>query len=173
MASGPITSCEIDGETVETVSDFIFLGSKITPGLPVHHQLSEFTPTHVHWVSDAIQPSHPLLSPSPPVLNISQQCSLTEKKHAQAFPDSCPYCTLLVWVWPGETQEALQLQSGSNGKWRELWAGGEFPTVKMEQNWGKPLTPMRAELRLRWQRGPEWPDIVLPAADSSWQCQQY
>ena len=37
-----------------------------TPGLPVHHQLPEFTQTHVHWVSDAIQPSHPLSSPSPP-----------------------------------------------------------------------------------------------------------
>ena len=36
------------------------------PGLPVHHQLLEFTQIHVHWVSDAIQPSHPLLSPSPP-----------------------------------------------------------------------------------------------------------
>ena len=43
-----------------------------TPGLPVHHQLPEFTQTHVHWVSDAIQPSHPLLSPSPPALNLSQ-----------------------------------------------------------------------------------------------------
>ena len=37
-----------------------------TPGLPVHHQLPEFTQTHVHRVGDAIQPSHPLLSPSPP-----------------------------------------------------------------------------------------------------------
>ena len=37
-----------------------------TPGLPVHHQLLKSTQTHVHWVSDAIQPSHPLLSPSPP-----------------------------------------------------------------------------------------------------------
>ena len=37
-----------------------------TPGLPVHHQLPEFTQTHIHRVSDAIQPSHPLLSPSPP-----------------------------------------------------------------------------------------------------------
>ena len=36
------------------------------PGLPVHHQLPEFTQTHVHWAGDAIQPSHPLLSPSPP-----------------------------------------------------------------------------------------------------------
>ena len=42
-----------------------------TPGLPVHHQLSEFTQTHVHWVSDAIQLSHPLSSPSPPAPNPS------------------------------------------------------------------------------------------------------
>ena len=47
-----------------------------TPGLPVHHQLSEFTQTHVHWDSDAIQPSHPLSSPSPPAPNPSQQQSL-------------------------------------------------------------------------------------------------
>ena len=110
MASGPITSWEIDGETVETVSGFIFGGSKITadgdcsqeikrrlllgrkaminldqfssvtqlcptlcdpmnhstPGLPVHHQLPEFTQTNVHRVGDAIQSSHPLSSPSPP-----------------------------------------------------------------------------------------------------------
>ena len=43
-----------------------------TPGLPVHHQLRECTQTHVHWVGDAIQPSHPLSSPSPPVFNLSQ-----------------------------------------------------------------------------------------------------
>ena len=43
-----------------------------TPGLPVHHQLLEFTQTHVHQVSDAIQPSHPLLSPSPPAPSPSQ-----------------------------------------------------------------------------------------------------
>ena len=42
--------------------------NRSTPGLPVHHQLPEFTQTHVHRVSDAIQPSHPLSSPSPPVL---------------------------------------------------------------------------------------------------------
>ena len=44
------------------------------PGLPVHHQLLELAQTHVHWVADAIQPSHPLLSPSPP--------------HLQSFPAS-------------------------------------------------------------------------------------
>ena len=43
-----------------------------TPGFPVHHQLLEFTQTHVHRVGDAIQPSHPLLSPSPPAFNPSQ-----------------------------------------------------------------------------------------------------
>ena len=47
-----------------------------TPGLPVHHQLTEFTQTHVHRVGDAIQPSHPLSSPSPPAPNPSQQQSL-------------------------------------------------------------------------------------------------
>ena len=47
-----------------------------TPGLPVHHQLPEFTQTHVHWVSDAIQPSHPLSSPSPPAPSPSQHQGL-------------------------------------------------------------------------------------------------
>ena len=91
MTSSPITSWEIDGETVETVADFIFSQfssvtqscptlcnpmNRSTPGLPVHHQLLEFTQTHVHRVSDAIQPSHPLLSPSPPAPNPSQHQSL-------------------------------------------------------------------------------------------------
>ena len=46
------------------------------PGLPVHHQLPEPTQTHVHCISDAIQPSHPLLSPSPPAFNLSQHQGL-------------------------------------------------------------------------------------------------
>ena len=50
-----------------------------TPGLPVHHQLPEFTQTYVHWVSDAIQPSHPLSSPSPPAPNPSQHQSLSNE----------------------------------------------------------------------------------------------
>ena len=121
MASGPIISWRIDGETMETVTDFI-LGeapkslkmvtaamnlkdtcsygrkamtnlvqfssvtqlcltlcehiNRSTPGLPVHHQLPEFTQTHVHRVRDAIQPSHPRLSPSPPALNPSQHQGL-------------------------------------------------------------------------------------------------
>ena len=50
-----------------------------TPGLPVHHHLPEFTQTHVHRIGDAIQPSHPLSSPSPPAPNPSQH---------QSFPRS-------------------------------------------------------------------------------------
>ena len=47
-----------------------------TPGLPVHQQLLELSQTHVHRVGDAIQPSHPLSSPSPPALNLSQHQGL-------------------------------------------------------------------------------------------------
>ena len=47
-----------------------------TPGLPVHHQLPEFTQVHVHRVGDAIQPLHPLSSPSPPAFNLSQHQGL-------------------------------------------------------------------------------------------------
>ena len=50
-----------------------------TPGLPVHHQLPEFTQTYVHSVSDSIQPSHPLSSPSPPALNLSQLQGLSHE----------------------------------------------------------------------------------------------
>ena len=57
------------------VSDSLRPINRSTPGLPVHHQLPEFTQTHVHWVSDAIQPSHPPSSPSPPAPNTSQHQS--------------------------------------------------------------------------------------------------
>ena len=120
MASGAITSWQIEGEKMEAMTDFLYMGSKITmdsdcshkikrhllllrkaiinlvqfssvaqtcptlcnsmncstPGLPVHHQLPEFTQTHIHRVGDAIQPSHPLSSPFPPAPNPSQHQSL-------------------------------------------------------------------------------------------------
>ena len=50
-----------------------------TPGLPIHHQLLQFTQIHVHWVRDAIQPSHPLSSPSPPAHNLSQNQSFSNE----------------------------------------------------------------------------------------------
>ena len=52
--------------------------NRSTPGLPVHHQLPEFTQTHDHRVSDAIQPSHPLSSPSPPALPASESFPMSQ-----------------------------------------------------------------------------------------------
>ena len=49
-----------------------------TPGFPVHHQLPEFIQTHLHWVSNVIQPSHPLSSPAPPAFNLSQHQGLSK-----------------------------------------------------------------------------------------------
>ena len=57
---------------------FVTPMNRSTPGLPVHHQLLEFTQTHVHRVSDAIQPSHPLSSPSPTAPNPSQHQGLLQ-----------------------------------------------------------------------------------------------
>ena len=56
-----------------------------TPGLPVHHQLPELTRSHVHQVGDAIQPSHPLSSPSPPAFNLSQHQGLLVEEVAFFF----------------------------------------------------------------------------------------
>ena len=67
-----------------------------TSGLPVHHQLPEFTQTHVHRVSDAIQTSHPLLSPSPPAPNPSQH---------QSFPMS------QLFTWGGQSTGLSALTS--------------------------------------------------------------
>ena len=67
-----------------------------TPGLPVHHQLPKFTQTHVHQVSDVIQLSHPLSSPSPPALNLSQhQFSFQFQFSRSVRSDS---------LWPHELQ---------------------------------------------------------------------
>ena len=67
-----------------------------TLGLPVHHQLPEFTQTHVHRVSDAIQPSHPLSSPFPPALSPSQH---------QSFPVS------QLFTWGGQSTGVSALAS--------------------------------------------------------------
>ena len=61
------------------VSDSLQVMDCITPGFPVHHQLLELAQTHVHRVSDAIQPSHPLSSPSPLTFNLSQHQGLFQQ----------------------------------------------------------------------------------------------
>ena len=73
MISIPFSSVHSVTQSCPTLCDPM---NRSTPGLPVHHQLLESTQTHVHWVGDAIQPSHPLSSPSPPALNLSQHQDL-------------------------------------------------------------------------------------------------
>ena len=77
VASGPIQFSSVQFSSVAqscpTLCDPMNCSM---PGLPVHHQFLEFTQTHIHRVSDAIQPSHPLSSPSPPAPNPSQHQSL-------------------------------------------------------------------------------------------------
>ena len=72
----PEGSCLSSAQSLSRVRLFATPWTAARPGLPVHHQLPEFTQTHVRWVGDAIQPSHPLLSSSPPSFNLSQHQGL-------------------------------------------------------------------------------------------------
>ena len=72
----PIPSLVQFSSVVQSCSTLCHPMNHSTPGLPVYHQLAEFTQTHVHWVGDAIQPSHPLSPPSPPAPNPSQHQGL-------------------------------------------------------------------------------------------------
>ena len=72
--------------------------NRSTPGLPVHHQLPEFTQTHVHRVGDAIQPSHPLSSPSPPAPNPSQHQGLFQ--WVNSLHDVAKVLELQLLYWP-------------------------------------------------------------------------
>ena len=76
-----------------------------TPGLPVHHQLLEFTQTHVHRVSDAIQPSHPLSSPSPPALNPSQHQGLFQWVNSSR--EMAKYWSFSVNIIPSKEHSGL------------------------------------------------------------------
>ena len=75
MASGPISSVQFNSVT-QLCPTLCNPMDCSMPGLPFHHQLPEFTQTHVHWVGDAIQPPHPLSSPSSPAFNLSQHQGL-------------------------------------------------------------------------------------------------
>ena len=76
-----------------------------TPGLPVHHQLPEFTQTHVHWVGDAIHPSHPLSSPFPPAPNPS---SIRVFSNESALPLRWPkYWSFIFSIIPSKEHPGL------------------------------------------------------------------
>ena len=118
-----------------------------TPGLPVHHQLPEFTQTHVHWVSDAIQPSHPLLSPSPPAPNPSQH---------QSFPMS------QLFAWGGQSTGVSALASflpKNTQDWSPLewtgWISFNRPPDKYDQ--ASTLGHLQ-----------NWKTLILLVASSRW-----
>ena len=122
------------------------------PGLPVHHQLLEFTQTHIHRVSDAIQPSHPLSSPSPPAPNPSQHQSLFQwvnsshevakvlqfprqhiKKQRHHFADKDPYSQ--SYSFPSSHVQMWELDHKED--WvHENWC---FQTVALEKTLEIPL----------------------------------
>ena len=78
-----------------------------TPGLPIRYHLPEFTQTHVHWVCDAIQPSHPLSSPSPPTPNPSQHQSLFQSQ---------------LFAWGGQSTGVPALASFEElTHWKRVW----------------------------------------------------
>ena len=99
------------------------------PGFPVHHQLPEFTQTHVHRVSDAIQPSHPLSSPSPPAPNPSQH---------QSFPPHTP-----PFSYPHLKENNL-LVSGLVGWWVCLVAQSS-PTLCDPIDYSLPGSPVHGD----------------------------
>ena len=77
MKSNRLLSKKCSVQSLSRVQLFVTPWTALsTPGLPVHHQLPESTQTHIHWVGDAIQTSHPLSSPSPPTFNLSQNQGL-------------------------------------------------------------------------------------------------
>ena len=69
-----------------------------TPGFPVHHQLPELAQTHVHWVGDAIQPSHSLSSPSPPTFNFFQHQGLFQG--VSSLHQVARYCSFSIRISP-------------------------------------------------------------------------
>ena len=77
--------------------------------VPVHYQIPELTQTHVHWVSDAIQPSHPLLSPSSPNFNLSQYRGIFQMSQFLASGDQIIGVSASASVFPMNIQDLFPL----------------------------------------------------------------
>ena len=97
-----------------------------TPGLPIHHQLLEFTQIHVHWVCDAIQPSHPLLSPSPPAFNLSQhqglfKCVNSSHQVAKVSEFQLQHQSFLLRSFNGPEPGGLESTDKKVKEWERGW----------------------------------------------------
>ena len=155
--------------------------NRSTPGLPVHHKLPELTQTHVHWVSDAIQPSHPLLSPSPPALNLSQHQGLfkwVSSSHQvakvlelQLYPQSFQWTPRTDSVMSNSVTPwtvARQVLVSVGFSRQEYWSGLTFPPPEDLPDPGielaSPMSPAWAG-RFFVTRPPGKLDLML------WKCQ--
>ena len=109
------------------------------PGLPVHHQLPEFTQTHVHWVGDAIQPSHPLLSPSPPTFNLSQHQGLFREGNSNPLQYSCLENPRDRGAWwaaiYGVTQSQTRLKRLSSGSSSRVFSNESALHMRWPKYW--------------------------------------
>ena len=163
------------------------------PGLPVHHQLLEFIETHVHWVGDAIQPSHPLSSPSFPAFNLSQPQGLFQwvssshqvakvlefQLQHQSFPEKAmaTHSSTLAWKIPW-MEEPGRLQSMGSWRVRHNWATSlslhfhalekEMATHSSVLAWRLPGTGEPGGLPSMGSHrvGHNWRDLAAPAAAS-------
>ena len=109
--------------------------NRSTPGLPVHHQLPEFTQTHVHRVGDAIQPSHPLSSPSPPAPSPSQRQSLPMSQLFAVLQSCCGFA--------GDTLMRLKSLRWEERQVRGLSACPGLPHL-LSHKWYFPAVPSNA-----------------------------
>ena len=117
--------------------------NRSTPGLPVHHHLPEFTQTHIHRVRDAIQPSHPGSSPSPPAPNLSQHQSLFQWVNAYsagefftAEPPGKPLNLIFFSVWMTRKSHWFQRKYHFPLKGHMPWHSASHRTInRTDQSW--------------------------------------
>ena len=133
-----------------------------TPGLPVHHQLLESTQTHVHRVSDAIQPPHPLSSPSPPALNLSQNQGLFIRFKSRKY----------LWKLINGQRK---ISGKIHGICNRFLEGMAF--MKLELGIIKRRITLRGN-RIRWKDSKLWSGKIVRneneiAALSRWYCSQW
>ena len=106
------------------------------PGLLVHHQFPEFTQTHVHWVSDAIQPSHPLLSPSP-TFNLSQNQCLSNE-------------SVLCIRWPGYWSFSFKISPSNEYSGMIFFRMDWFDLLEVQQSLKSLLQHHSSEASILW-----------------------
>ena len=99
------------------------------PGFPVHHQLPELTQTHVHWVGDAIQPPHPLLSPSPLAFNQLKKCIAPLLRLASGALYALFWC--LYQKLPLSLFTVIKLLPHKSPEWSSLVSGPEAKSLEI------------------------------------------